>query len=86
MAHKDLVRFEHMLDSANAVLTFVNGKKRTHLNSDRMLASSIVREMEILGEAAGKISQKTKNRFPDLPWKQMISMRNQLIHAYFDVD
>lgn len=42
--------------------------------------------MEILGEAAGKVSQQTKNRFPELPWKQMIGMRNRLIHAYFDVD
>jgi len=42
--------------------------------------------LEILGEAAGKVSQKTQDQFPELPWKQLIGMRNRLIHAYFDVD
>lgn len=61
-------------------------KNRENLDTDRLLLSGILRELEILGEAAGKISPSTKNRFPALPWKQMIGMRNRLIHAYFDVD
>lgn len=74
-----------MLDSANAALTFLKGKRRTSLDSNRMLASAGLREFEVLGEAAGKISQKTQNLFPDIPWKQLVGMRNRLIHAYFDV-
>ena len=53
---------------------------------DRLLLSGIIRELEILGEAAGKISSETKDRFPKLSWKQVIGMRNRLIHAYFDID
>src|SRR5437899_747696 len=83
---KDLVRLRHMLDSAKAILHFVKGKKRTSLNSNRLLASGIIREFEILGEAAGRVSKKTQNLFPDLPWRQLVGMRNRLIHAYFDVD
>lgn len=86
MADKDLVRLRHMLDSANAILSFIKDKHRADLDSDRLLVSGIIRELEIIGEAAGKISEETKSRFPNLPWKQIIGMRNRLIHAYFDID
>jgi len=62
MTDKDLVRLRHMLDSTNAVLSFVKGKKRATLDTNRLLVSGIVRELEILGEAAGKVSQKTPNK------------------------
>ena len=52
----------------------------------RMFSNAVVRELEILGEAANHISQKTQQLFPEFPWKQIIGMRNTLIHAYFDVD
>ncbi len=86
MENKDLVRLKHMLDSSHAILEFTKGKKRTSLNTSRLLFSAVLREFEILGEAAGKVSDKTKNKFSDIPWKQLIGMRNRLIHAYFDVD
>ena len=50
-----------------------------------MLCSAVFREFEIIGEAAGKVSPKTKKMFPALPWSQLVGMRNRLIHAYFDV-
>ena len=86
MESRDLIRFRHMLDSANTLLGFIEGKTRKHLNTDRMFSSAVIRELEILGEAANHISQKTQKLFPELPWKQIIGMRNTLIHAYFDVD
>ncbi len=85
MVNKDVVRLRHMLDSAKAILTFLKGKKRTSLNTNRMLSSAVIREFEVLGEAAGKVSQKTQKRFSKLPWKEIIGMRNRLIHVYFDV-
>ncbi|MFI5334821.1 MAG: DUF86 domain-containing protein [Chlamydiales bacterium] len=87
MVSKDLARLRHMLDSTNAILSFVKGKKRASLDANRLLASGIIREFEVLGEAAGKVSPKTKALYPQLPWKQQLNgMRNRLIHAYFDVD
>ena len=86
MVEKDLARLQHMFDSTKAILSFIEGKQRENLDTDRLLLSGILREMEILGEAAGKVTERTKDRFPDLPWKQMVGMRNRLIHAYFDVD
>ncbi|MFS8562883.1 MAG: DUF86 domain-containing protein [Rhabdochlamydiaceae bacterium] len=86
MKGKDLIRLKHMLDSTQAILDFIRGKTRNDLDHDRLLLSGIIREFQILGEAAGKISPKIQESFPTLPWKQLVGMRNRLIHAYFDVD
>jgi uncharacterized protein with HEPN domain len=75
-----------MLDAAREALSFSKGKSRTDLNSDRMLILSLVKDIEIIGEAAGKVSQETKNMSGKIPWQDIIDMRNHLIHAYFDVD
>ena len=48
--------------------------------------NGIVRELEILGEAATQITPSTREHFPSLPWREMIGLRNRLIHAYFDVN
>jgi len=51
-----------------------------------MLAMALTRCLEVLGEAASKLSSEVRLRFPNVPCAKMISMRNRLIHAYFDVD
>jgi len=86
MVNRDLTRLNHMLDCAKAICTFSAGKTRQDLDSDRFFASAIMREFEVLGEAATAISTHTRLQFPEIPWKEVIGMRNQLIHAYFDVD
>lgn len=86
MENKDLVRFTHMLDSTRAILSFSNSRKKSDLDNDRMFLSAVLREFEIIGEAANNVSDKLKKRFPELAWKSMIGMRNRLIHAYFEVD
>ena len=86
MESRDAIRFRHMLDSASAILHFIEGRTRKQLNTDRMFSNAVVRELEVLGEAANNISKKTQKLFPEVPWKQIIGMRNTLIHAYFDVD
>ena len=86
MESKDLIRLKHMIDSAQAVLEFARGRRRADLDRDRLLLSGILRELEVMGEAANKISEKTKKEFSHLPWKELVGMRNRLIHAYFDID
>ncbi len=51
-----------------------------------MLALALTRCLEILGEAASKLSSEVRLQFPNIPYSNMVSMRNRLIHAYFDVD
>ncbi len=86
MENRDLIRFKHMLDSATAIFHFIDGKTHQEFNRDRMLSNAVIRELEVLGEAANHISKTTQKVFPELPWKQLIAMRNALIHAYFDID
>ena len=59
MVNKDFVRIKHMLDSVKAILMFIKDKNRTDLDTDRLLCSGILRKLEIIGEAAGKVSQET---------------------------
>lgn len=86
MNERDLVRFKHMLESGETILLYIDGKNKKHFDTNSMLASAVIRHLEIIGEAAVAISVETKKMFPNLPWKHMIGMRNQLIHAYFNVD
>ncbi len=86
MENKDLIRLKHMLDSTKAILIFAKGKHKTSLNKDRLFRSAVLRELEIIGEAATRISDESKKKYPHLPWKELIGLRNRLIHAYFDVD
>lgn len=86
MVNRDLVRLHHMLDCSKAISQFANRRNRQDLDTDRFFASAIMREFEVLGEAASAISKETRSRFPHIPWKAVVGMRNQLIHAYFDID
>ena len=62
MENRDLVRLKHMLDSVEAILSFAKGKRRTSLDTNRLFSSAVLRELEIIGEAAGKISEGTKKK------------------------
>ena len=86
MQREDAIRLRHMLDAAEEAARFVAGASRSDLDTNRMLAFALVRAIEIVGEAAGKVSQETRIAYPDLPWRDMLGMRNRIIHAYFDID
>ncbi|MFH1434215.1 MAG: DUF86 domain-containing protein [Pseudomonadota bacterium] len=75
-----------MLDAAREAVSFTAGKSRDVFNQDRMLVLSIVKCIEIVGEAAGTVSEETRSAHPDIPWTDIIAMRNRLIHAYFNVN
>jgi uncharacterized protein with HEPN domain len=73
-----------MLDATNEALEFVQGKRRSDLDTDRKLVLSLVKELEIIGEAAGKVSAEIRTQYGAIPWQDIGGMRNRLIHAYFD--
>jgi uncharacterized protein with HEPN domain len=86
MPPEDRARILHMIEAADAVSRFVEGRSRENLDVDSMFLFALVRAVEVFGEAAAKISATTKASIPDLPWPQIVAMRNRLIHAYFDID
>jgi len=75
-----------MLDAARDALSFTVGKSRSDLDTDRILALSLVKCVEIIGEAAYHVSSAVQDSYPQVPWPNIIGMRNRLIHAYYDVD
>jgi uncharacterized protein with HEPN domain len=86
MPADDETRLRHMLDAAREAQSFVAGKSRSDLESDRQLALSLVKLIEIIGEAASRVSPQYRSIQTRLPWRDIIAMRNRLIHGYFDVD
>ena len=86
MHRDDAVRVRHMLDAAREALTFAQGQTRSALEHNRMLLHSLVRCIEMIGEAATQVTTEFQQRHSSIPWPQIIGMRNRLIHAYFDVD
>lgn len=85
MEKKDLNRLEHILDAAKAIQEHIEGKKQSDLDKNRLLLGGIIRELLVIGEAANAISPQTKSQI-SLPWKEVIGMRNQLVHAYFEIN
>jgi uncharacterized protein with HEPN domain len=75
-----------MLDAAREALSFVRGRAKDDLRTNRMLALSLIKEIEIIGEAASRVSPELKSTLRSIPWADIVSMRNRLIHAYFEVD
>ena len=86
MRNEDRVRLEHMIEAAESAIQFVLGRGRSDLDSDRMLLFAVVRAIEIVGEAASKITDETRMAQPAIPWHAIVGMRNRLIHAYFEVN
>ncbi len=75
-----------MVDAANEALSFVAQKSRSDLAMDRALTLALVKAMEIVGEAASKVSPELRSQSPEIPWADIVAMRNRLIHGYFDVN
>ena len=84
--HDDRMRLRHMLDHATEAVQMVQDRPREDLDRDRMLELALVRLIEIVGEAAARVSEKTRNDHPGIPWREVVSMRNRLVHGYDTVD
>ena len=75
-----------MIEAAEAIQRFIEGRCRNDLDTDQMPLFASVRATEIIGEAASKLSRETKSTFGTVPWPAIVATRNRLIHAYFDID
>ena len=82
----DTSRLRHMLRYAREAVTLAQGKGRADLDSSRMLELSLVRLLEIIGEAGDRVSAEGRESLAAIPWRQVINMRNRLIHGYDEVD
>jgi uncharacterized protein with HEPN domain len=79
-------RLHHMMEAAEQALDYACRSTREEVDGSPPLQHLLVRNLEILGEAASRVSPEFRAAHPQIPWRDMIDMRNRLIHAYFDVD
>ncbi len=86
MHRDDAIRLRHMLDAIHEAMRFAQGQTRADLDGNRMLVLSLVKDIEIIGEAAYQISENTRDQIQDIPWEDIIGMRRRLVHAYFDIN
>ena len=75
-----------MLAAVNSAKNFATGRSRADLDTDEMLLFALVRAVEIIGEAATRLSAEARAAAPEVPWAKISAMRNRLVHAYFHID
>jgi uncharacterized protein with HEPN domain len=77
---------EDILDAITKSQLFVRGMAKEKFFQDDKTAFAVIRALEIIGEAAKKIPEDTRCKYPDLPWREMAGMRDKLIHDYIGVN
>jgi uncharacterized protein with HEPN domain len=86
MRADDAIRLRHMLEAAEKAVEFSAGKTRADLDNDQMLVLALIKCVEIIGEAANKVSDECRQDLPAIPWADIVGMRHRLIHGYFDIN
>jgi len=78
---------EHIAEAIETIEVFLkNVNDFDDFSANKLVFDAVVRELEIIGEAANNISDQFQKENPDVPWRQMIGIRNTLIHEYFGVN
>jgi uncharacterized protein with HEPN domain len=81
----DRERFLDIQEAIDKIERYVS-RGRQSFENDEMFQVWVVRHLQIIGEAASRVSLDTQKRFPEIPWGKMIGMRQVLVHGYFDID
>lgn len=86
MLRDDRVYLLHMRDAGILFQTYISQTDFATFQLTRLLQDGVIRQLEIIGEAAKNVSTSTKRRAMHIPWRSMAGMRDKLIHQYFGVD
>lgn len=84
--HDDSVTLRQMLDYIEEAITIAKDRTRADIESDRVFFLALLKLVEIVGEAATRISEPMQASHPEIPWRDIIGTRNRLIHGYDAVD
>lgn len=86
MEAKDRIRLEHIKGCAEKIQRWLKGVSKDAFWRNDLLQAAVMRELEVIGEAAKGISDALRQKHPEVPWREMAGMRDVLIHEYFEVD
>ncbi len=81
-----LISMCRILEHAMEAVSITQGKNRTDLDQEKQLGFWLARSLELLGEAAARVPPEEQNRFPNIPWSEIIGMRNHFVHGYNAID
>jgi uncharacterized protein with HEPN domain len=82
----DRTRLKHILDAAGKIEEFVHGMKQGGFAVDSKTQSAVIYQLQIIGEAAKRVSKDIKDRHPDVDWETFADVRDALAHEYFRVE
>lgn len=80
--HDDTIALRHMLDFAHTARRLADGRSREDLDSQEMLQLALTRAVEVIGEAAKRVSDARRDMHPQIPWREITGTRDRLIHGY----
>ncbi len=86
MEGTDRLFLGHMLDTLDRITELARRTSKTEFDGDWVIQSALMRELEVLGEAAGRLSPEFVKAHPEIPWREITGIRHELIHDYFEVD
>ena len=86
MKRDDKLYLKDILSAFESIQKFVEGMSFEDFKADDKTSSAVIRKFEIIGEATKKISEEIRQKYPQIPWKEMAGMRDRLIHFYIGVD
>jgi uncharacterized protein with HEPN domain len=86
MQHEDKARVGHMLNAARNVARWIAGKSYEDFLQSELLQAGVAYEVQIVGEAAWRLTEESKAMIADVPWSKVAGMRHRLVHDYYRID
>lgn len=77
---------EDMLESMQRIQRYTEGLSFEEFTSSTLKTDAVIRNLEIIGEAAKNIPESLKSKYPEIPWRSMYGLRNYMVHEYFGID
>ena len=81
-----IIYLKDMLESSSKGISFIQNLTYNEFSKDEKTQFALIKAIEIVGEASTKIPENIKNKFPEIPWREVSGMRNKLVHDYFGVN
>jgi uncharacterized protein with HEPN domain len=82
----DSARINHILDAIVEIETYISGASFEDFSDNSMMVYACIKQLEIIGEAVNHLSISITSEYQDIEWKQIVGLRNVLVHEYFGVD
>lgn len=81
----EMLYLADIMEATQAIAEFVQGQDESDFNQDAKTQSAVIQKLIVIGEAAARLPQDFKDRYPQIEWRDVVAFRNILVHAYFSI-